>query len=506
VIAPRRAGTDVPLRICFCTSEAVPFAKTGGLADVAGALPAALAEAGCDVRIVLPGYRAIDRGKFSFRTIGTAEVPLGGERVTAEFLESRLPAPAGRPVPVYLVAHEPSFGRAGLYGEGGKDYEDNLERFTVFGRSVLALPGLLRWAPDVMHCQDWQTGLIPVWLREEPRPAALDGAATLFTIHNLAYQGLFPPERLFATGLGRRVFTMRGLEFYGNISLLKGGLVYADRLSTVSEQYAREIQTPEFGCGLEGVLRERADDLVGILNGVDYSAWDPSVDRHLAARYTPDDLSGKAVCKRDLQQSQRLAGAAEAPLVGMISRLADQKGLDLVAAVLDRLVGTGAQFVLLGTGEPKYHEMFRAFRERYAGRVAVTLGFDDGLAHRIEAGADIFLMPSRYEPSGLNQLYSLRYGTVPVVRRTGGLADTIVDATPDALARGTANGFVFESMEPSALWDALERALQTFRNRRVWTQLQQTGMRQDFSWRRAAGRYLDTYRRAIDARRVGARP
>jgi starch synthase len=507
----RPAGTGQaaePLRILFCTSEAVPFAKTGGLADVAGALPAALAESGCDIRIVLPGYRAIDRGKFKFRTIGAADVPLGADRVTVEFLESRLPAPAGRrerSVPVYLVAHEPSFGRAGLYGEGGKDYDDNLERFTVFGRGALALPGHLRWAADVAHCQDWQTGLIPVWLREEPRPAALERTATLFTIHNLAYQGLFPAERLPVTGLDPRVLTMHGLEFYGKINLLKGGLVYADRLSTVSEQYAREIQTPEFGCGLDGVLRERAADLVGILNGVDYSAWDPSVDRHIAARYSPGDLSGKAVCKRDLQRSQGLAEAADTPLVGMISRLADQKGFDLVAAVLDRLVAAAAQFVLLGTGEPAYHELFRAFHERYAGRVAVTLGFDDALAHRIEAGADMFLMPSRYEPSGLNQLYSLRYGTVPVVRRTGGLADTIVDATPDALARGTANGFVFEPSEPAALWDALARALRTFRDRRVWAQLQETGMRQDFSWRRAAGRYLDAYRRAIDARRVGAR-
>ena len=497
-------GGGEQLRICFCTSEAVPFAKTGGLADVAGALPAALAGAGCDVRIVLPGYRAIDRGKFTFRTIGTASVPFGRERVEVEFLEGALPH-AGRAVPVYLVAHEPSFGRAGLYGEDGKDYADNLERFTVFGRGVLALPAHLGWSPDVMHCQDWQTGLVPVWLREEPRDAALEGAATLFTIHNLAYQGLFPAEQLPVTGLGPHVFTPKGIEFYGKVNLLKGGLVYADRLSTVSEQYAREIQTPEFGCGLEGVLRERAADLAGILNGVDYSAWDPSTDRHLAARYTPDNLRGKAICKRDLRRSQHLDETRGAPLVGMISRLADQKGFDLVAAVLDRLVAAGAQFVLLGTGEPKYHEIFQALHERYHGRVAVTLGFDDALAHRIEAGADIFLMPSRYEPSGLNQLYSLRYGTVPVVRRTGGLADTIVDATPENMARGTANGFVFEAYDPAALWEALERALRTFKNRTVWRQLQQTGMRQDFSWRRAAGKYIETYRRAIASRRVGAR-
>jgi starch synthase len=402
-------------------------------------------------------------------------------------------------VPVYLVAHEPSFGRAGLYGEGGKDYEDNLERFTVFGRGVFALLGHLGWPPDVLHCQDWQTGLLPVWLREEPRAPGLERTATLFTIHNLAYQGLFPPERLPVTGLGPRVFTPKGIEFYGKVSLLKGGLVFADRLSTVSEQYAREIQTPEFGCGLEGVLRGRAADLTGILNGVDYSAWDPSTDTHLVARYSADDLAGKAACTRDLRRTQELADAPDAPLVGMISRLADQKGFDLVAALLDRLVAAGAQFVLLGTGEPKYHELFAAFHARHRGRISVTLGFDDALAHRIEAGADMFLMPSRYEPSGLNQLYSLRYGTVPVVRKTGGLADTIVDATPDAVGRGIANGFVFDAYEPAALWAALERAVRTFRDRRMWRQLQQTGMRQDFSWRRAAGRYVETYRRAIAA-------
>ncbi len=489
------------LRICFCTSEAVPFAKTGGLADVAGALPGALAETGCDVRVVLPGYRAIDRARFEFRTLGRASVPLGGTPAEVELLEGRLP---GGGVPVYLVAHDPSFGRAGLYGESGKDYADNLERFTIFGRGVLALLAHLGWPADVLHCQDWQTGLLPVWLREEPRTPELERAATLFTIHNLAYQGLFPPERLPVTGLGPHVLTPKDLEFYGKVNLLKGGLVFADRLSTVSEQYAREIQTLEFGCGLEGVLRERAADLTGILNGVDYGAWDPSIDRHLAARYTADDLSGKTVCTRDLRRSQQLDDAPQVPLVGMISRLADQKGFDLVAAVLDRLVAAGAQFVLLGTGEPKYHEIFAAFHERYRGRVSVTLGFDDALAHRIEAGADMFLMPSRYEPSGLNQLYSLRYGTVPVVRKTGGLADTIVDATPDAVVRGIANGFVFEAYEPAALWEALERAVRTFRDRRVWRQLQQTGMRQDFSWRRAAGRYVETYRRTIAARRAGA--
>jgi len=485
------------LRVCFCTSEAVPFAKTGGLADVAGALPRALAAAGCDVRVVLPGYRVIDVGAFGFRAIGGAEVRPGSATVQVQFLETRLP---GSAVPVYLVAHAPSFDRPGLYGEAGADYEDNLERFTVFGRGVLALIRHLAWVPQVMHCQDWQTALLPVWLRVERRDPVLAETATLLTVHNLAYQGLFAPDRLPVTGLGQDLFTPQGLEFYGKISLLKGGLVFSDLLSTVSEQYASEIQTKEFGCGLEGVLRERAADLVGILNGVDYTAWDPAADRQIPARYTPDDLSGKQACKADLQRTQGLRVDPSTPLLGMITRLVDQKGLDLVAATLDSILGLGAQFALLGTGDQHYHAFFERIQARYPGRVAVTLGFDDGLAHRIEAGVDIFLMPSRYEPSGLNQLYSLRYGTVPVVRKTGGLADTIVNAAPDAIARGEANGFVFEAYSPDAFLDAVKRAIRTFRDARVWQQLQRVGMRQDFSWDRAAGRYLNAYRRAMTAR------
>lgn len=490
------------MRVYFCTSEAVPFAKTGGLADVSGALPRALSQIGCDIRLVLPGYRAVERGRFGFRPIGSAVVPLGDDRVEAQFLESRVP---GTSIPAYLVACDPLFDRPGLYGEGGADYEDNLERFTVFGRGALALIRHLDWSPDVVHCQDWQSALAPVWLRVEPRHPVLADTATLLTVHNLAYQGLFPPDRFPVTGLRPDLFTPRGLEFYGKVNVLKGGLVFADLVSTVSEQYAREIQTPEFGCGLDGVLRDRAADLVGILNGADYSVWDPSVDRHIAARYTPDDLTGKQACKADLRRTVGLADETGAPLLGMITRLVDQKGLDLVAATLDAILGLGAQFVLLGTGEPRYHTVFQRAAERHPGRVAVTLGFDDALAHRIEAGADIFLMPSRYEPSGLNQIYSLRYGTVPVVRRTGGLADTIVDATPEAVARGDANGFVFEQYAPDAFLDAVTRALRAFQNPRLWRQLQQTGMRQDFSWDRSARRYLDAYRRAAARRRAGTR-
>ncbi|TMJ16442.1 MAG: glycosyltransferase [Bacillati bacterium ANGP1] len=286
------------------------------------------------------------------------------------------------------------------------------------------------------------------------------------------------PCCLPVTGLGADLFTPRGIEFYGKISLLKGGLLFADLLSTVSEQYAREIQTPEFGCGLEGVLRERAHALVGILNGVDYSTWDPATDRLIPATYTPENLAGKAVCKDDLQRTLGLAPEPGTPLIGMITRLADQKGLDLVAAVIETVLEMGVQFTLLGTGHPAYHTRFREIGERHRGRAAVTVGFDEALAHRIEAGADMFLMPSRYEPSGLNQLYSLRYGTVPIVRKTGGLADTIVDATPGALANGTANGFVFEDYSPDALLGAVTRALAAFRKPAVWRQIQTTGMRQ----------------------------
>jgi len=485
------------LRVCVCTSEAVPFAKTGGLADVAGALPRALADAGCDVRVVLPAYQSINRERFGFRPIGEAAVALGNARVPVQFFESRLP---GSDVPVHLVASDRYFGRPGLYGEGGRDYPDNLERFTAFCRGTLALVRHVGWSPQVLHCQDWQTALLPVWLRVEPRDAVTANTGTLFTVHNLAYQGLFPPEQLPVTGLPADVFTPAGIEFYGKINLLKGGLVFADLLSTVSEQYAREIQTEEFGCGLEGVLRNRAGSLVGILNGVDYAAWDPATDRLIPATYTPEDLTGKAVCKEQLQRALGLAPEPRAPLIGMITRLADQKGLDLVSAIIETLMDLGAQFALLGTGDPAYHTRFQEIGERYRGRAAVTLGFDDTLAHRIEAGADIFLMPSRYEPSGLNQLYSLRYGTVPVVRKTGGLADTIVDATPDARARGTANGFVFEGYSSDALLGAVTRALVTFRKPEVWRRLQAVGMRQDFSWGRSADRYVAAYRRIVAAR------
>ncbi|HTE04281.1 MAG TPA: glycogen/starch synthase, partial [bacterium] len=313
----------------------------------------------------------------------------------------------------------------------------------------------------------------------------------------LAYQGLFPAEQFEVTGLPPSMYTMAGLEFWGQVNLLKGGLVFADLLNTVSETYAQEIQTAEFGAGLDGVLRDRSRDLFGILNGVDYSVWDPAHDPLIPARYTADDLSGKRACKARLQDEFGLAADPDIPLIGMVTRLADQKGLDLVAAILDTLFAAGAQLIVLGTGDPRYERMFSETARRHPRQSGVRIGFDNALAHRIEAGADLFLMPSRYEPSGLNQLYSLRYGTVPIVRRTGGLADSIRDATPQALRAGTANGFVFADYTPQALLQAARRALAAFRDAATWRTLQRTGMTADFSWAMAAKKYVGLYERAI---------
>jgi len=477
------------MKILFCTSEAVPFAKTGGLADISGALPAALVEHGCDVHMALPRYGSIPLR--SLPVAGMVQVPLAGKEVSTTIYQARLPE---APVPVWLVDAPQWFDRPGLYGEDGRDYPDNLQRFTIFCRAVLAwLRQRASWQPDVVHCNDWQTALLPVLLRTD---AALEAPPTVFTIHNLAYQGLSGAEQWDLLGLPHSLFTPAGLEFWGKINLLKGGLVFSDVLNTVSETYAREIQTEQFGAGLDGVLRLRRDDLFGILNGVDYRVWDPFRDRFLPANYTDEDLSGKRVCKEHLQGELGLTVDPDVPVIGMITRLVEQKGIDLVIKVIAEAFGLGAQLALLGTGEPTYHRTFEELARRFPRQAGIKLGFDDGLAHRIEAGADIFLMPSRYEPGGLNQLYSLRYGTVPIVRRTGGLADSIVDLTPETQERGTANGFVFVEPTPAALFGAMRRALAVFRDNKVWRLLQLVGMRQDFSWSASAAKYRQLYERA----------
>ncbi|MDR5695833.1 MAG: glycogen synthase GlgA [Armatimonadota bacterium] len=479
---------DEPPKVLFCTPEATPFAKTGGLADVCGSLPLALSRLGCEVRLVMPAYLGIPRS--ALRPVARVHIPLGDALYEGTVLEGAL---GNGEVPVYFVDAQ-FFHRPGLYGEEGKDYPDNLARFAFFCRAVLEFLKDLPWHPDLLHCHDWQTALIPVYLKtiytELP-------CRTVLTIHNLAYQGVFPPEHFPLLGLPSSLFTVEGLEFWGKVNLLKGGILFADVLTTVSPTYAQEIQTEEFGCGLEGVLRKRSQDLFGILNGIDTTTWDPAVDPYLPQNYTIDDLRGKAVCKRVLQEELCLNVDEEAFLVGMVTRLVEQKGLDLVAAILGRLFSKGGQFALLGVGDPRYHDLFSDMARRYPGQMALRLAFDEGLAHRIEAGADCFLMPSRYEPSGLNQLYSLRYGTIPVARRTGGLADTVVDCTPETLANGMATGFVFDRYDPEALWEALERAMAAFQDKSLWRRLQEAGMRGDFSWERASRQYLQLYARVL---------
>jgi starch synthase len=498
------------MNVLVAASEVVGFAKTGGLADVAGALPRALARRGHRCTVLLPLYRTVRTGKVPIAPTGASfTVPVGDRPVTGGLWQATLP---DSDVSVYLVEQpdfyerdDPAEGR-GLYQftlpNGQKrDYPDNCARFVFFCRAVLeALPLLDLW-PDVLHLHDWQTGLVPVYLREvygheaSRLAAKYRGLRTLFTMHNLAYQGLFWHWDLALTGLDWRLFNYRQLEFHGQLNFLKAGIVFADFLSTVSPTYAREIQTPYFGYGLDGALRERHDRLVGVVNGVDYRAWDPATDRHLVANYDAETVAQrKPLCKAALQRRHGLPERPELPLIGMVARLVEQKGLGIVGRALDGVLPQGAQFVVLGEGDAVYHHMLRDLKARFPDRVGLTLGFDETLAHQIEGGADLFLMPSQYEPSGLNQLYSLKYGTVPVVRATGGLADTVTDCTPETLSAGTATGFSFLPHTAAALRATLERALELYRGQPAkWLQVVRTGMRQDWSWDRSAAEYERLY-------------
>jgi starch synthase len=502
----------------LAASEVVGFAKTGGLADVAGALPPALARRGLDCAVILPLYHAAQAAHPPPEpTKHIFQVPIRGRSVSGRLWRSHLP---GSDVPVWLVEQndyfdrdDPNFGR-GLYqftqADGKRDYADNCERFVFFCRAVLEAIRLLDFQPDVLHANDWQTGLIPVYLREmycrtndDKLRALYERIGTLFTIHNIAYQGVFWHLDMPLIGLDWRLFNHRQLEYYGKLSLLKAGIVFADLLNTVSPTYAREIQTIYFGCGLQGVLAERRDRLFGIGNGVDYRVWNPATDPYLPAHYDADALMpGKARCKAELQQQQGLAVEVETPLLGVVARLVEQKGVDLLVQAAPALLDRGAQLIVLGEGNPAYHRMLEELRNRYPGRVSLTFGFNEGLAHRIEAGSDLFLMPSLYEPSGLNQLYSMRYGTLPVVRATGGLADTVVDANAQTLAAGTATGFCFKGYSAAELCDTVLRALALYRDQpEQWQQAIATAMRQDWSWDRSAGEYERLYERIASERR-----
>jgi starch synthase len=484
------------LNVLFVSPEAVPYAKTGGLADVAGALPREVARLGHAVRLVLPRYGAIDGPTHGLNEWGRLAVPTAAGVISAVVEEGRLP---GSNVQVFTVGHDPFFARQGLYGEAGADYPDNLERFSFFCRAVmellLAFAKVSRWTCDVLHAHDWQAALSVTYLKSlyANRPE-FKRLGALFTVHNLGYQGLFPAAAFPKTGLGPELFTTKTLEYYGQVNLLKAGLVFADFLTTVSPTYSREIQTPDFGAGLDGVLRERQDRLTGVVNGIDVAIWNPATDPHLAARYSASDLAGKKQCKEALQRELGLP-VREVPLLAVISRFTPQKGLDLVAAILPELARLDVQVALLGTGDPPLELQFQSLRMRYPDRIGVRIGFDDALAHAIEAGADLFLMPSRYEPCGLSQLYSLRYGTVPIVRKTGGLADTVVAYTPRAAAEGRATGFAFTEATPEALLITILLALRVYANRAEWVSLMQTGMATDVSWAQSAEAYVALYQR-----------
>ncbi|MFL5241451.1 MAG: glycogen synthase GlgA [Gemmataceae bacterium] len=497
------------MNILLAASEVNGFAKTGGLADVVGALPRALAARGHRCAIIMPLYRSVRAGGHPLEpTTTTVRLPIGTKTIEGRFWRSLLP---GSSIPVYLVEQPHYFERDdssagyGLYqytlSNGQKrDYSDNCARFVFFSRAVLEAIRLLDFKPDILHVNDWQTALVPVYLQEEYRRLpGFAGLRSVLTIHNLAYQGLFWHWDMQLTGLDWRLFNYRQLEFYGQLNFLKGGLVFADALTTVSPTYAREIQTPYYGCGLHGVLLERHAKLTGIVNGVDYNEWNPAIDPHLASKYDVDSLeTGKPKCKQFLQRSSNLPDAPRIPLLGMVARLVEQKGIDLVIAAADAFLQRGAQLVILGEGPRAVYEELLAIRQRYPKQVAVTLGFNESLAHQIEAGADMYLMPSQYEPSGLNQLYSLRYGTVPIVRATGGLADTVTNTTPETLAAGAATGFSFQAYSANGLAETVGRALDIyFEQPNLWRQLMQTGMRQDWSWQRSAAEYERIFVAAI---------
>jgi starch synthase len=474
-------------------SEAVPFAKTGGLADVLGAFPLALARLGWSVTVALPRYRGVTAGQLAERF----PVRVGGYTVAVGFFESPLAGGAQ----ALLIDCPDLFDRDGLYGIDGVDYADNALRFAMLVRAALEFAGRREHAPSVVHAHDWQAGLAPVYLRTlYGSHPVIGGTPSVFTIHNLAYQGLFEAAWLPRLDLPRDLFSIDGFEFWGRISLLKGGINAADLITTVSPQYAREVQAQEFGFGFDGILRRRASDFVGILNGIDTDEWDPSRDRFLPAPYSADDLSGKAGAKRVVLSRYGLPiddATMTRPLIGMISRMVDQKGFDLIAAIVDELPSFDASWVILGTGEPRYQDLWTGLAERHPDRIGARIGFDEGLAHLIEAGADLFLMPSRFEPCGLNQMYSLRYGTVPVVHGVGGLLDTVRD---DPRRPATSTGFVFRDYAPAALIAALQRALTVFRDKPRWRALQAAGMRQDNSWDRSAQEYVRIYERALRAR------
>lgn len=482
------------MRILFVASEGLPFSKTGGLADVIEALPKALVAQGHEVAVVLPRYRGT---KINAVIMPSVTIPLGAQL--------RFPAvedgTTTKNVRYYFVDDPEFFDRDGLYGDTRGDYPDNAERYSEFCRVAIEIAKNV-WPPDVIHCHDWQTALLPVLLRTSyAADTAMKDVPVVFTIHNMGYHGQFSRDVMDRAGIPQSTFHLAGLEFFGDVNLLKGGLVYSDYLTTVSRKYAQEIQTREYGYGLDGVVRTRADRLFGILNGVDYSAWNPEKDPHIAARYSARDLGGKLTCKQELLELFGLPPEQLAkPIIGIVSRFVDQKGFDLIAERAHELMHEDLALAVLGSGERKYEDLFRALAAAYPGRVGVKIAYDNSLAHKVEAGADMFLMPSRYEPCGLNQIYSLKYGTVPIVRATGGLDDTI---EPFDVEHGTGTGFKFADYSSAAMVRCVRQAVQHFTDERIWKRIQLNGMAKDFSWKAPAAEYAKLYATARPSRAPG---
>ncbi len=488
---------DNALKVILVSPEVVPFAKTGGLADVAGALPLALSKLGHAVSVFMPLYRHVVDRELALEPTGVElSFHVYHREQKATIWKGEFP---GTTVPAYFVEHDGFFYRRELYGDTRGAYPDNAERFAFFSRAVLEAVVALGIEPDVFHLNDWQSALIAVYLRSIFAGGPVLGkSASLLTIHNLAYQGLFPEWEFNFTGLGWELFNWKELEYHGKVNFLKGGIVFADLINTVSKKYSQEIQTAEFGAGLEAVLSSRTEDLFGILNGVDYQNWNPATDKLIPAGYSPESISGKAKCKAHLQEINNLPQKPDVPVVGIVSRLADQKGFDILGEAMEEIMKLDMQLVVLGTGQQEYHDLFTRIGKKYPQKTGISLKYDNQLAHMIEAGSDMFLMPSRYEPCGLNQMYSLKYGTVPIVRSTGGLADTITDCTNKTLKKGTANGFSFSEYSAAELLKVLKRAVDTYAKKpEVFKKLVAKGMAQDLSWDRSAREYVTLYEKAI---------
>lgn len=499
MFAPMNRPTR-PLRIVLTSSEAVPFSKTGGLADVVGALAKSLDQLGHDVVLIVPDYTLLRQSSPSLPRVSetglTFTIPMNGQNVTGSVNWTMLP---GTDVRVLLIRQPEYFDRRQLYQEQGHGYIDNCARFCFFSRAVMEVCRRMLLRPDIIHCNDWQTGIIPALLNTQyANEPGFERTASIMTLHNMAFQGRFWHFDMPLTGMDWKYFNYHHMEAWGDLNLLKTGIAFADQVTTVSPTYASEICEPEGGYGLEGILRHRRADLVGILNGIDADVWNPETDQLLPAKYSSATLvDGKARCKTYLQNRLKLPQRSDVPLFGMVSRMSDQKGFDLIMGSAERLLSHDVQFAFLGTGDPHYEHQVRDLSRRYPDKVAAEIGFDESLAHQIEGGADSFLMPSRFEPCGLNQMYSLRYGTVPIVRKVGGLADSVSDFDPTSPSVGSANGFVFTEYSRDVFAATVERAIDTWNAKPVWNQLVNNGMSRDWSWTGSAARYVDVYRTAL---------